>query len=536
MTHSSEIAALFAPRGGHTVCILFFGGMKIKAQTATLASPSSPSPKAVSVDADLGPPRRGLPLAVLLGVTISVLVALLLGALTTFQLHRDERRELEAREGLLAESLVPLAEQIEEATSIGEIAQRLSSHRLAEITMGRPDYNVVLSEADGSVLASAGSSGSVSLQKNSLHASMRVQLKAPSTGTGTLIVWQEASELSSEMIRRRHEAKFDIAITVLAVILVVHLAIHLLVSRPLSRLLTAIEKFEQGYPAGFRDGSVARELSWLEWRLHRMSVGLTNSARLLVAAHRKATETSEARHHEDFDPLLFDPLKIDHPGPAPENEVVRRYFRDRCALLEECSPEDPTARNIAVEVWEQDAPEAERLGELDLRARLENSALSILDPDTYDHVSHELDALVASRRAWCAATRETITSALSAKNIPKARIQHRAKHSAGAWRKMQEKNLSIEEVHDLLAFRIIVPETDDCYLALDTVHRLFEPEPFRFKDYIAKPKANGYQSLHTSVRDRDDFVFELQIRSVEMHRAAEDGKAAHWRYRAGKFR
>ena len=88
----------------------------------------------------------------------------------------------------------------------------------------------------------------------------------------------------------------------------------------------------------------------------------------------------------------------------------------------------------------------------------------------------------------------------------------------------------------LLAFRIIVPRTDDCYLALETVHRLFEPEPFRFKDYIASPKANGYQSIHTSVRDQDEFVFELQIRSVEMHRAAEEGIAAHWRYRAGKPR
>lgn len=267
-----------------------------------------------------------------------------------------------------------------------------------------------------------------------------------------------------------------------------------------------------------------------------MSVGLTNSARLLVAAHRKATETSKSRHHKNLDPLVFDPLQVDHPGPAPENEVVRRYFRDRCAILEECDPDDPTARDIAIEVWEHDAPEAERLGELNLRARLENSALSILDRDSFDHVSRELDALVASRTTWCASTRKAIASALSANNIAQVKIQHRAKHAAGAWRKMQEKHLSIEEVHDLLAFRIIVPKTDECYLALDAVHRLYEPEPFRFKDYIANPKANGYQSLHTSVRDCDAFVFELQIRTIEMHRAAEEGKAAHWRYRAGKSR
>lgn len=85
---------------------------------------------------------------------------------------------------------------------------------------------------------------------------------------------------------------------------------------------------------------------------------------------------------------------------------------------------------------------------------------------------------------------------------------------------------------DFLAFRIIVADQDDCYLALNTVHRLFEPEPFRFKDYITAPKANGYRSLHTSVRDRDGLVFEVQIRSVEMHRTAEAGEAAHWRYHA----
>jgi GTP pyrophosphokinase len=99
---------------------------------------------------------------------------------------------------------------------------------------------------------------------------------------------------------------------------------------------------------------------------------------------------------------------------------------------------------------------------------------------------------------------------------------------------MREKNLLLGEIHDLFAFRVVVSNEDDCYLALDTIHRLFEPEPFRFKDYIADPKTNGYQSLHTSVRDRNGFVFEVQIRTAEMHRAAEQGCAAHWRYRAGR--
>jgi (p)ppGpp synthase/HD superfamily hydrolase len=97
---------------------------------------------------------------------------------------------------------------------------------------------------------------------------------------------------------------------------------------------------------------------------------------------------------------------------------------------------------------------------------------------------------------------------------------------------MQQKHLGLNEVQDIFAFRLIVADQDDCYLALHAVHRLFEPEPFRFKDYIAAPKANGYRSLHTSVCDRNGLVFEIQIRSVDMHREAEDGEAAHWRYHA----
>jgi len=213
---------------------------------------------------------------------------------------------------------------------------------------------------------------------------------------------------------------------------------------------------------------------------------------------------------------------------------LRRYLRSRCALLEESQPGDLHAREIALHAWERDAVEAEKFGEMDLRARVENAALAVLDPNAFSRVNGELNRLIDSHALWCATIEGTIKSALAADGVSPVAIQRRTKHAAGVWRKMQEKNLRLEEVHDLFAFRIVVPNQDNCYLALDTVHRLFEPEPFRFKDYIAEPKANGYQSLHTSVRDRDGFVFEVQIRTVEMHRAAEEGIAAHWRYRASK--
>jgi ppGpp synthetase/RelA/SpoT-type nucleotidyltranferase len=509
--------------------------LAIEMNTRPYPASAAPAMLDASTDERQPPPLVGLPLGPALGLTISLLVALLLGGLTAVQLHRDEQRARRTREDLLTESLAPLVNQVEGAVNLEEIARLLSASRLAELSLGRPDFNVVLRGADGRVLASSAVAGRPSPPEGSLHASVQVHPGAVRSGTASLVVWQDGSELASEMALRRREALFDIGVTVAAVVFVVQLTVFFLVSRPLRRLLTTIDKFEQGYPARFAGGFPVRELSWLEWRLQRMSVGLTQNARLLVAAHRRAIEASKGRQSDDFDPLVFDPLTTDQADPASENEIMRRYLSDRCAMLEEHRAEGPALAEVAVGVWLRDAPEAERLGESDLRARLENAALAVLDPGAFERVRLDLEAVVASRSTWVAETTKAIASALAEENIPHVTIQHRTKHVAGVWRKMQEKQLSIEEVHDLLAFRIIVPEIDHCYLALETVHHLFDPEPFRFKDYIAEPKANGYQSLHTSVRHRDGLVFEIQIRSVAMHRAAELGPASHWRYRAGKM-
>jgi HAMP domain-containing protein len=479
------------------------------------------------------PPRGGLPLGAILGVAISLLVAVLLGGLTAVQLHREERRELAARQELLAESLAPLAEEIERSSSLVEISQHLSSSVRAEIARGHSDFNLVLRGGDGREVGSALTGAGTSPPPDSLQVQIPVRSALLTSGHGSLTVWQDASGFAAEMASRRLAAWLDIGATVLAIIIVVQLTIYLLVSRPLDRLLTAIEKVELGYPAKLRRGDIARELRWLAWRFHRMSSSLTNSARLLVAAHRRAMEVSKSRLSSNIDPRFFDPLDLDRSGHSEDHDIFRRYLRSRCAVLEGYRPGDPRAREVALQVWERDAVEAEIFGEMDLRARAENAALKILDPRAFDNTSRELNALIGARAEWCVATVENMKSGLVADDVPVVAIQHRAKHAAGAWRKMQEKGLGLDDVNDLIAFRVIVPSQDDCYLALETVHRLFEPEPFRFKDYITSPKANGYQSLHTSLRDRNGFAFEVQIRTVEMHRAAEEGGAAHWRYRAG---
>ena len=505
---------------------------------STTTEPTSATPIIVRNDSFIEtgrvPPRGGLPLGVVLGVTISVLVGLLLGGLTAIQLHREGRRELKARQELLAESLAPLAAEIERAFSLDEIEKHLSSTVRAEIASGHSDFNLLLRGGDSRIASSALAGTTTSPPPDSLQAEIPVRSALLATGGGTLTAWQGDSEFATEVASRRHAAWLDIGIAVLAIIIVVQLTIYLLVTRPLDHLMTAIHKIEMGYPAKLRRGDIARELRWLAWRFHHMSASLTDSARLLVAAHRRAMEVSKSLPRSDASPQLFDPLELDRSGQSADQEIFRRYLRSRCALLESYRLGDPRARELALQIWERDAVEAERFGEMDLRIRAENAALMVLDPNSFDRVTREFESMIDARAEWCAATEKIIKSALTTDGVSLVAIQRRAKHVAGVWRKMQEKNLILEEVHDLLAFRIVVPSQDNCYLALDTIHRLFEPEPFRFKDYIAKPKANGYQSLHTSVRDHNGFVFEVQIRTVTMHHAAEEGVAAHWRYRAGK--
>ena len=111
-------------------------------------------------------------------------------------------------------------------------------------------------------------------------------------------------------------------------------------------------------------------------------------------------------------------------------------------------------------------------------------------------------------------------------------LQYRVKHPAGIWKKTLSKGLAIDQVHDIVAFRIIVRDEQDCYRALKAIHERFEPLLLRFKDYIAQPKENGYRSLHTCVRSPDGLVFESQIRTLAMHEQADGGDAAHWRYKA----
>lgn len=176
------------------------------------------------------------------------------------------------------------------------------------------------------------------------------------------------------------------------------------------------------------------------------------------------------------------------------------------------------------------APLANRLGIWQIKWEMEDLAFRFLEPHTYKQVAQLLDEKRAEREEHVEQVRLRLESDLQRLGI-QASVQGRPKHIYSIVRKMRGKSLDFDQVFDIRALRVVVPDTDDCYAVLAHVHAQFSPLPDEFDDYIAKPKPNGYQSLHTVVRDEQGRAFEIQIRTQAMHDHAEHGVAAHWAYK-----
>ncbi len=178
------------------------------------------------------------------------------------------------------------------------------------------------------------------------------------------------------------------------------------------------------------------------------------------------------------------------------------------------------------------APLANRLGVWQLKGELEDLALRALEPETYLSIARLLDERRLDRQHYIESVQATLRRELAAAGLT-AELSGRAKHIYSVWTKMRRKQSGIESLYDIRAVRIIVAEVKDCYAALGVVHNLWTPVPREFDDYIAKPKANDYQSLHTAVIGPEGKPLEVQIRTFDMHRQSEYGVAAHWRYKEG---
>jgi len=187
---------------------------------------------------------------------------------------------------------------------------------------------------------------------------------------------------------------------------------------------------------------------------------------------------------------------------------------------------------IARETVELYAPLANRLGVWQLKWGLEDLSFRLLEPETYKRLARLLDEKRIERERFIAEAMAQMRQRLGAAGI-EAEISGRPKHIVSIWNKMQAKQLAFEQVYDVRALRVIVAEVAQCYQVLALVHELWSPVEGEYDDYIARPKANGYRSLHTIVRDAAGRALEIQIRTRQMHEQAELGVAAHWQYKEG---
>ena len=187
---------------------------------------------------------------------------------------------------------------------------------------------------------------------------------------------------------------------------------------------------------------------------------------------------------------------------------------------------------VAREVVDVYAPLAHRLGLGNLKWELEDLAFRYLQPVDYANVASLLAEKRRDRQAYIAETIRMVEEQLTALDI-KGEVSGRPKHIFSIWSKMQRKKLSFTEVYDIRALRVLVPTVADCYAVLGWMHSRWENLPSEYDDYIAAPKENGYSSLHTAVIGPEEKVLEIQIRTFDMHSAAELGVCAHWRYKSG---
>lgn len=222
---------------------------------------------------------------------------------------------------------------------------------------------------------------------------------------------------------------------------------------------------------------------------------------------------------------------------AEDVRVVFIKFADRMHNMETlyALPEHKRLR-IAREVLEIYAPIANRLGMGEYRGLFEDYAFRYLEPKEYSWTKHLLEERVKKFGPSLDHAIKSVGDDLRRHNIHYLDIHGRVKHCYSLYRKLQKYKNDMSKVYDIVAMRVVVKDITDCYAVLGLLHGLYTPLPGRIKDYIAQPKPNGYQSLHTTVFDETGSILEFQIRTQEMHIESEYGVAAHWRYKAGATR
>ena len=255
---------------------------------------------------------------------------------------------------------------------------------------------------------------------------------------------------------------------------------------------------------------------------------LDNSGRLLALSLGPVDDSLQAGRHQAetlrrMTMAMARDVRVVMVRLASGLQTLRRMAIDGLAGRE-------AARGAAHEALTVLAPLANRLGLFRLKWEMEDLAFRCSQPEIYRSLARQLESKRIERERFVARVARELAALLDERGI-RATVTGRPKHLYSIHNKLQNKQISLDGLHDLRALRVLVETLADCYAALDVVHQRWEPEPSEFDDYIVKPKPNGYRSLHTVVMADDGKTLEVQIRTREMHEQAEYGVAAHWRYK-----
>jgi GTP diphosphokinase / guanosine-3',5'-bis(diphosphate) 3'-diphosphatase len=237
--------------------------------------------------------------------------------------------------------------------------------------------------------------------------------------------------------------------------------------------------------------------------------------------------SSEERQAENFRKMLL--------AMVDDIRVILVKLADRLHNMRTLNflPEDRRLR-IAQETLDIYAPIANRLGMAKVKNELEELAFRFIEPEAYDVLKAKVERRRKASEGVVEDLRRTIVSKLEEAQVPVVEVAGRTKRLYSIHQKLRRQKIDLDLVYDFVALRIVTPTIKDCYAALGIIHQTWSPVPGRIKDFIAMPRPNGYQSLHTSVISESGFPFEVQIRTEEMHLRAEEGIAAHWKYKEGR--
>lgn len=477
----------------------------------------------------VAPTHRGLGLGLRLGLLTTLVVGGVMAVLSGAQLAVELRTELRERRAQLGESLAPLVTDLRSASKRDDVRRAVERFHASYMDQGHSYHYLAVVDSSGRFVLGTRDDG-----RHGPHALLTASVSFVSPAFGprpvVLSITVDSFDFSAARTRRWRAWAVHVGVTALLIVALLIIVIRREVTGPIGRLLDGVHKMELGYWDDMPDPGGAWELRWLGWRFRSLGHELSRTVELLVAAQRRAYAMERDTHADTeatdtgLPRVAVSPVHYDSGDAIP-------WLRAQLERLRGTEAGDATTRSLAQVILDHYATEAERLGQTALRMGLEDAALRVLDPERFLNISGRIEADRPRLEALAQARAAQIHRALAVQGVPIVEMCHRVKHPAGIWKKMHQKHLTFEQVHDLVALRIVVPTETDCYHALGVVHDLNAPIVGRFKDYIVQPKSNGYRGLHTSVRDPAGAVFEVQVRSIAMHRHAEQGSAAYADYK-----